>query len=704
MSAVDIGLTPDTAFANTLSSPAFEHRLRGSVLTSRYENLLFLSQSLASMTREMRSRDLVALLRPLFPCDFVNIVVFDPADHEVCWRTLEADQLVPVDVPIQATTVWPVYQEQKPLLIADCRGDERKAVQREAQNTPEIGYRSLCRLPLSAPHGCFGVLSLASSQPHCYSEQEIRLLSLIADQVALGLANRLNIEAHHRTQSELDGATARLKLLADLSTRLPGITEPDSFQPELTVKLRQLMASDFAILGLWHGDKDGFQVVASDVADDVALSQESTDSLAEVFWEKALSADRGWTGKLEEISQEQSAHPEWLAAFSCVLPVEARGQVLGVLALGKRDTPAYTHDELDYLGQVSSQVAVSVQNALLHAELQKLKDEPGDDNIGLENELPAELSFEEIVGRSPALQRVLRNVEVVAPTDSGVLILGETGTGKELIARAIHNRSARRDRPFVKVNCAAIPSGLLESELFGHEKGAFTGAVMRKPGRFEVADKGTLFLDEVGDIPLDLQSKLLRVLQEREFERLGSTHTLQVDVRVIAATHRDLKQMIAAGTFRSDLYYRLHVFPLVVPPLRDRREDIPHIIHHYVDKYARRMNRRIETIPARTIEVLAKHPWPGNVRELQNFVERAVILSPGKCLQAPLEELKQESAQDSTTKLNTLEEMEREHVLRALRESNWVTGGPNGAAVRLGMKRTTLAYRIRKLKIPCRPQ
>ncbi|HWC16545.1 MAG TPA: sigma 54-interacting transcriptional regulator, partial [Terriglobales bacterium] len=321
----------------------------------------------------------------------------------------------------------------------------------------------------------------------------------------------------------------------------------------------------------------------------------------------------------------------------------------------------------------------------------------------LDDQVPTEPSFEEIVGRSPALQQALRKVEVVAPTDSGVLIQGETGTGKELIARAIHNLSARRDKAFIKINCAAIPSGLLESELFGHEKGAFTGAVMRKPGRFELADKGTLFLDEVGDIPLELQSKLLRVLQEREFERLGSTRTQQVDVRVIAATHRDLKQMVEEGTFRSDLYYRLHIFPLVVPPLRDRKEDIPLVVRHYVDRYAKRMNRRIETIPAKSMEVFTKYSWPGNVRELQNFIERAVILSSGSSLRAPLEELKEETSTAGSSSLSTLEEMEREHVLRALRESNWVTGGPNGAAARLGMKRTTLAYRIRKLKIACRP-
>ena len=319
------------------------------------------------------------------------------------------------------------------------------------------------------------------------------------------------------------------------------------------------------------------------------------------------------------------------------------------------------------------------------------------------DEPSSEAGFEQIIGRSAALRRVLRHVEIVAPTDSGVLIHGETGTGKELIAQAIHNRSARRDRPFIKVNCAAIPSGLLESELFGHEKGAFTGAIMRKPGRFELADKGTLFLDEVGDIPLDLQAKLLRVLQEHEFERLGSTRTQQVDVRVVAATHRDLKQMVEEGSFRSDLYYRLHVFPLTVPPLRDRCEDIPLIVRHFVDKYSQRMSRLIETISDRTMEVLTNYAWPGNVRELQNFIERSVILSPGTSLRAPLDELTQETVHAAQTPLSTLEEMERDHVLRALKESNWVTGGPKGAAAKLGMKRTTLAYRIRKLGIAVRP-
>jgi formate hydrogenlyase transcriptional activator len=339
----------------------------------------------------------------------------------------------------------------------------------------------------------------------------------------------------------------------------------------------------------------------------------------------------------------------------------------------------------------------------LSREPQVLTENLSEERVRLEDEILSEPNFAEVVGRSAVLRGVLRQVEIVAATDSGVLIQGETGTGKELIARAIHDLGARRHRPYIKVNCAAIPLGLMESELFGHEKGAFTGAVMRKAGRFEVADKGTLFLDEVGDIPLEVQSTLLRVLQEHEFERLGSARTQQVDVRIVAATHRDLRRMVEDGEFRSDLFYRLHVFPLTVPPLRERREDIPLLVRHYVDKYSKRMNRRIETIPSQAMEVITNYSWPGNVRELQNFIERAVILSSGSALRAPLAELEQAVDHSPNPKRSILAEVERESVLRAIREANWVIGGPNGAAARLGMKRTTLVYRIRKLNIPTRP-
>lgn len=496
--------------------------------------------------------------------------------------------------------------------------------------------------------------------------------------------------------------TARLKLLADLGCMATSGANLDSALSQLTTHIRRLLSSDFAMVGRSRSDEGEFRLAAFDSEGDVLPNQESAESLGELFWEHLLLSGKVWIGGSKQLTHNDSESTTGASLNSCVLPLASRDRILGMLAVGKSDNSPYTEDELAYLAQVATQITVVIENDLLRAELRKMRAEFREETIYVEDHLCSEPSFEGIVGRSTALDRVLRKVEVVAPTDSGVLIQGETGTGKELIARAIHNLSSRRDKPFVKVNCAAIPSGLLESELFGHEKGAFTGAVMRKPGRFEIADKGTLFLDEVGDIPLELQSKLLRVLQEREFERLGSTRTQQVDVRVIAATHRDLKKMVEEGTFRSDLYYRLHIFPLVVPPLRDRREDIPIVVRHYVDKYAKRMNRRIETIPAKSMEAFTNYSWPGNVRELQNFIERAVILSSGSSLRAPLEELKDKTSPASSN-LSTLEEMEREHVLRALRESNWVTGGPNGAAARLGMKRTTLAYRIRKLKIACRP-
>jgi len=323
----------------------------------------------------------------------------------------------------------------------------------------------------------------------------------------------------------------------------------------------------------------------------------------------------------------------------------------------------------------------------------------------LEEKVRPEDKFEDIIGRSASLRAVLDDVQIVAPTDSTVLVLGETGTGKELIAHAIHNRSSRRDRPFVKVNCAAIPSGLLESELFGHERGAFTGAIARKIGRFQLANGGTLFLDEIGDIPIELQPKLLRVLQEQEFERLGSVQTTRVDVRVVAATSRDLPQMVADREFRSDLYYRLNVFPVRLPALRERPEDIALLVRYFVDFHATRMNKQVERVPKEAMQVFLTYHWPGNVRELQNFIERTVIRSPGRVMRAPLSELKQPvdgldaSGRNAAPKAMTLRDAEREHILQALAETNWVIGGLKGAAARVGLQRTTLISKMQKLGI-----
>jgi formate hydrogenlyase transcriptional activator len=385
----------------------------------------------------------------------------------------------------------------------------------------------------------------------------------------------------------------------------------------------------------------------------------------------------------------------------CWLPLTTARRRLGTLVLTSKQPSTYDTADVGFLQHVANQVAVAVENALAFQEIEALKDQLAKENAYLEEEARTERNFGEVGGESAALCQVLKQVETVAPTDSTVLIRGETGTGKELIARALHDLSPRRNRTFVKLNCAAIPTGLLESELFGHEKGAFTGAVSPKAGRFELAHQGTLFLDEVGDIPPELQPKLLRVLQEQEFERLGSTRTIRVDVRLVAATNRDLAAMVADGRFRSDLYYRLNVFPVVLPPLRERPDDIQRLVRHFTQQFARRMGRRIETIPSEVMAALTRYAWPGNVRELQNVIERAVILSPGTSLQVPPGDLLPAATQApaSTAAAVTLADAEREHILVALRETGWVLGGPKGAAARLGMKRSTLRWKMKRLGI-----
>ncbi len=388
----------------------------------------------------------------------------------------------------------------------------------------------------------------------------------------------------------------------------------------------------------------------------------------------------------------------------CWLPLTTARRRLGALVFTSRQPSAYAASDLDFLHQVARQVAVAVENALAFQELEALKDKLAKEKAYLEDEVRTEHEFGDVVGESAALRAVLKRVETVAPTDSTVLVCGATGTGKELIARAVHDLSPRKARTFVKLNCAAIPTGLLESELFGHEKGAFTGAIAQKVGRFELANQGTLFLDEIGDIPLELQPKLLRVLQEQEFERLGGIRTIRVNVRLVAATNCDLGKMVAESRFRGDLYYRLNVFPIAMPTLRERPEDIPRLVRHFTQRFARRMGRRIESIPSATMDALVRYPWPGNVRELQNIIERAVILSPGPTLQVPLADLQpvpapiQPGAAPIATPV-TLNDAEREHIVDALVATGWVVGGPRGAAARLGMKRSTLQKKMQKLGI-----
>jgi transcriptional regulator with GAF, ATPase, and Fis domain len=385
--------------------------------------------------------------------------------------------------------------------------------------------------------------------------------------------------------------------------------------------------------------------------------------------------------------------------FGYAGPMYVHDRKLGVFSLVRKTNRPFTADDMEMADMVAQQVAIALSNAIAYKDIADLKDRLAKEKVYLEDEIRSELNFSEIVGKSAALRNVLKQIETVAPTDSTVLIYGETGTGKELIARAIHDRSKRRTGTFVKLNCAAIPTGLLESELFGHERGAFTGAISQRIGRFELANRGTIFLDEIGEIPLELQPKLLRVLQEREFERLGNSRTLRTDARLIAATNRDLEAMAGENKFRPDLYYRLNVFPVQVPALRDRPEDIPLLVRHFVEQFARQMNRDIDTIPAETMSALTRYSWPGNIRELQNLVERAVILSSGNVLQVPLQDLKHRSASAITSSSQTLEETERAHILAVLEKTKWKLSGPNGAAARLGLNRSTLQFRMKKLGI-----
>jgi formate hydrogenlyase transcriptional activator len=504
----------------------------------------------------------------------------------------------------------------------------------------------------------------------------------------------------HQLERERD----RLRLLLDLNNNIVSNLDLRELLRAISTNVRRVMQCDYTSVTLREpGDERRLRVYARH------FSQPDTSQDEEIVipFEGTISGEVIETGKAalmdsKEFSRFAPVSNPLVAAglkSACFLPLVCHSRALGTLNVGKMQANAFSPEDLEFLRQVASQVAIGVENALNYRAVNEVKEKLAEERVYLNEEIRADQDFEDIIGQSPALKEVLGQIRIVAPTDSTVLTLGETGTGKELIARAIHSLSSRRERTFVKVNCAAIPLGLLESELFGHEKGAFTGAIAQKIGRFELAHQGTLFLDEVGDIPLELQPKLLRVLQEQEFERLGSSRTQRVNVRLVAATSRNLLDMVDRHEFRSDLYYRLNVFPITIPPLRERREDIPLLARYFAEKYARRMDKRIETIPSDVMQALRQYQWPGNIRELQNFIERAVILSKTTTLQAPLGELERLADRGSAPRARTLVVTDRDQIIEALTASKWVLGGPGGAAERLGLKRTTLLYRMRKLGI-----
>jgi formate hydrogenlyase transcriptional activator len=502
-------------------------------------------------------------------------------------------------------------------------------------------------------------------------------------------------------------AEDRLQLLLDVTNQVVSNLQLRDLLGAISASVRRVMRCDLVAVFLPDSEGSRLQTLGLDFPESKGFIGQDSCSIEGSLGGFVFSTGKPWTGNAADVLQlgleDDNVIPEGLRT-GCLLPLVSRNRVLGLLGLGRRDENAFSQSDIEFLTQIASQIAIAVENALEYGQITEAKDRLAEQKLYLEDEIRLEHNFEEIIGNSPRLKAVLESVRIVAPADSTVLIQGETGTGKEVIARAIHNLSSRKGQACVKVNCAAIPLGLLESELFGHEKGSFTGAIAQRIGRFELAHKGTLFLDEVGDIPLEVQPKLLRVLQEQEFERLGSTRTQRVDVRVLAATNASLTQMVAEKKFRSDLYYRLNVFPIDVPPLRDRRQDIPLLVHYFANKYARRMGKQIESIPKETMDALSRYSWPGNIRELQNLMERAALLSSGPSLRVPLAEILADSGLSSAGGGNALQQAEREQIVRALRESNWVVGGARGAAARLGLKRTSLAYKMQKLGISRLPR
>jgi formate hydrogenlyase transcriptional activator len=508
------------------------------------------------------------------------------------------------------------------------------------------------------------------------------------------------------TQAELQSEKDRLRVLLDLTNDVVSNLELQDLVKAMAANLRQAIQSDVVGVGLPDLDTGQLRIHALDF--------ENQGVRAEEVLPQGVLHTQLWTGKIEDLREDQVQKEFLLSACLktvSVLPLLSRDRALGILLVGRRADNPYTQDEIQFLVRVSIQTAIAVENALSYRQISELTEKLAQEKLYLEDEIRTHAKFEEIIGTSKELHRVLKLVETVAPADSTVLICGETGTGKELIARAIHNLSLRRGNTFVRLNCAAIPTGLLESELFGHEKGAFTSAIAQRIGRLEIANRGTLFLDEIGEIPLELQPKLLRVLQEREFERLGSARTIRTDVRLIAATNRDLSAMVQEQKFRSDLLFRLNVFPIKLPALRERREDIPLLVRHFAHEFARRMNKSIETIPSATMKALCQYSWPGNIRELQNVIERAVILSSGSTLTVPISELRDptmapaddcEPRSKSTRRRpvrRILEEVDANRIIEALRQTGGRVGGPGGAAALLGLKRTTFITRMKKLGI-----
>jgi formate hydrogenlyase transcriptional activator len=703
---------PEVAFTSPL-----EHSRR------QLEALLEVSEAIAQQ-RDLPAlfHDLAGRLHSVVDFDFLSLVLHDPSKNVMRLHVLETrvpgEKVAGTESSVEGNPAGWVWQTQQSFVVSDTEEETRFPdflTRYRAHNV-----RSIAILPLTTAQHRLGAMGFGRLVPQRITDTELQFMERVTSQVAVAVDNALNFATSQAYQSQLARERDRLQVLLDVNNLLITSREVPELFRGIVKTLERVIHHDYTSLALLDSQTGLLKVHALDFPGSQSfIKQEITVPRDTSPSGQAIASGQPFLARGADIDRYQNEIIRSLRTSGvqtmCCVPLITHGQAFGTLNVASRRNDAFSPQDVELLQQVAAQIAIAVENALAFKEIEALKNKLAEEKLYLEEEIRSEFNFEEIIGESPALKRALAQVELAAPAGTTVLLLGETGTGKELFARAIHNLSPRRDRTFVKVNCAAIPSGLLESELFGHERGAFTGAINQKIGRFELADRGTLFLDEVGDLPLELQPKLLRVLQEQEFERLGGNRTQRVDVRVVAATNQDLAKLVSERAFRSDLYYRLNVFPIQIPALRERAEDLPLLVRYFVQRFSRQLNKEVEYIPADAMDALTQYSWPGNVRELENLIERAVLLSPGKELRIPFAELKSAGMAPATdpssssasltspaslaSPMATLEEAERQHILRALKQTQWRIAGPKGAAILLDIKRTTLQARMRKLGI-----